>query len=109
MGDEDAQVSSALDAFDEGSIDSYARSVRENSAAGSKLNIAKIKAIATRTGVPWWDGERGRYTRPMVIRDLMEASIQISEDAEPSSRSPNSSSASHVWQRRVLGASTDAG
>ena len=40
MGDEDAQVSSALDVFDEDNIDSYARSVRENFAAGSQLNIA---------------------------------------------------------------------
>ena len=83
MGDEDALVASALDVFDEDNIDSYARSVRENFAAGSKLNIATIRSIASRAGVPRRDGERGRYTRPMVIRDIMGASIRISEDVEP--------------------------
>jgi len=87
MGDEDALVASALDAFDEDSIGNYARSVRENFAAGVKLNIAQIKSIATRAGVARRNGEHGRYTRPMVIRDIMAASIQISEGVEPVPRS----------------------
>ena len=76
---EEEAIASAIKVFSEDYMDTYDESVRGNFAAAIRQTVATLSATASAAGVSRPDAETGRYTRALIIRDLMAASVPIAE------------------------------
>ena len=80
---EEEAIASAIKAFSEDNLDTYDESVRGNFAAAIRQTVATLSAKASAAGVSRPEAESGRYTRALIIRDMMAASVQIADSVAP--------------------------
>ena len=80
---EEEAIASAIKVFSEDYLDTYDESVRGNFAAAIRQTVATLPATASAAGVSRPEAESGRYTRALIIRDMMAASVQIADNVAP--------------------------
>ena len=86
MGDQadpDADYTAKVLAFDEDDIEDYASVVRKYFEEGSSMNVKTLHALIRSAGVKRTQGCVGRYTRALVLRDLMAYGVRLSDAVEP--------------------------
>ena len=86
MGDQadpDADYAAKVLAFNEDDIEDYASVVKKYFEEGSSMNIKTLQALLRSAGVDRTQGCVGRYTRALVLRDLMAYGVRLSDTVDP--------------------------